>query len=170
MKKSELHNITDPGFKIPDSYFDTFDERLFKTLDVQKDMSEIDGPGYKVPKDYFKNFDTQLAQKLEDIKQPKVKSIKSWRQIAYYSGVAAVLVVMLTVFMKSEDDLSINQVETASIESYLTNENLNIYDIASFLSAEDIKVEDFVANMITDESLETYLLNNASIEDLINEK
>ncbi len=170
MKKSELHNLTDPGFKIPDSYFDTFDERLFKTLEVQKEMSEMDGPGYKVPEDYFQHFDAQLAEKLEDINQPKLKYLRSWRHIAYYSGVAAVLVLMLTVFMKSEDDLSINQVETASIENYLTNENLNIYDIASFLNAEDIKVDDFVANMITDESLETYLLNNASIEDLINEK
>jgi len=170
MKKSELHNIKDPGFQIPDAYFDTFDERLLKKLDLKREMSEMDGTGYQVPKDYFDNFDAKLAQKLEGLNQPKVKSLRSWRHIAYYSGVAAVLVLMLTLFMKSEDNLSINQVETASIENYLTNENLNIYDIASFLSTEDIMVEDFVANMITDESLETYLLNNASIEDLINEK
>ncbi|MBJ7881815.1 hypothetical protein [Gelidibacter salicanalis] len=170
MKKSKLHNITEPGFKTPNAYFDNFDGRLLKKLAVQQEMSEMDGPGYKVPEHYFANFDAKLAQRLKEIEQPKVRSFVSWRNVAYMSGVAAVLVLMLTVFMKSEDTLSINQVETASIENYLNNENLNIYDIASFLTAEDITVDDFVANTFTDESLETYLLNNASIEDLINEK
>ncbi|WP_299390402.1 hypothetical protein [uncultured Gelidibacter sp.] len=170
MKKSKLHTIKEPGFKTPDSYFDNFDERLFKKMAVQKEMSEMDGPGYKVPEHYFESFDAKLENRLKDVQQPKVRSLVSWRKAAYISGAAAVLVLMFTVFLKSDNILTINQVETASIESYLNNENLNIYDITSLLNAEDIVVDDFVANTFTDESLENYLINNASIEDLINDK
>ena len=72
--------------------------------------------------------------------------------------------------MTSQNNLSINQVETASIEDYLNNENLNIYDISSLLNEDDLVLGDFVSNTFTEESLENYLLNNTSIEDLIFEK
>lgn len=170
MKKSELHNIKEPGYNTPSSYFDNFDDRLFKRLAVQKDLSEIDVPGFKIPNDYFENFETQLTERLNAIEEPKIRPLMSWRHVAFMSGAAAVLLLMFTVFLKTEVPLSITQVETASIEIYLNNENLNTYDIASYLNAEDIIADDFVANTFTDESLENYLLNNTSIEDLINEK
>lgn len=170
MKKSKLYTIKEPGFKTPDAYFDNFDDRLFKKLTVQREMSKMNGTGYKVPEHYFINFDVKLEHRLKEVQQPKVSMLTPWRSAAYMSAAAAVLVVMFTVFMKSDDNLSIHQVETASIENYLNNENMTPYDIASFLNAEDIILEDFVANIFTDESLENYLLTNASIEDLITEK
>ncbi|OBX22012.1 hypothetical protein LX77_00386 [Gelidibacter algens] len=170
MKKSKLHTIKGTGFEAPDSYFDSFDERLFKKLAAQKDMAAMKNSGYKVPETYFDSFDARLQARLKNEDQPKVRTLLSWRNTVYISGVAAALVVMLTVFFQSDDILSINQIETASIESYLNGENLNAYDIASFLSADDIVLDDFVTHTFTDESLENYLLNNTSIEDLINDK
>lgn len=167
MKKSQLHNLKDTGFKTPDAYFDTFDQRLMGRLAVQKDMTSITGSGFKVPENYFENFDAKLQSRLKDDSNPKVISLMSWKNIAYISGTAAVLILMLTVFLKSNDPLSINQIETASIENYLNNENLNIEDIASFLNEEDLILDNFVSQTLTEESLENYLLNNASIEDLI---
>jgi hypothetical protein len=170
MKKSKLHTIKDTGFKAPHSYFDSFDERLFEKLTVQKDMAAIKNPGYKVPENYFDSFDAKVQARLNNEEHPKVRMLLSRRNTAYISGIAAALVVMLTVFFQSGDNLSINQVETASIENYLHAENLNAYDIASYLSADDIVLDDFVKHTFTDESLENYLLNNTSIEDLINDK
>lgn len=170
MKKSHLHNIKETGFKTPEGYFDTFDDRLFKKLDTQKEMASISDAGFKVPDNYFESFDDKLQSCLKNGSTPKVRSLVSWRNAAYVSGIAAALVLMLTVFMKSQDNLSINQVETASIEDYLNNENLNIYDIASLLNEEDLNLDNFVTNTFTEESLENYLLNNTSIEDLIFEK
>ncbi len=170
MKKSKLHTIQDTGFKAPDSYFDSFDERLFKKLEVQQDMTALKNPGYKVPENYFDSFDSKFQARLKNEYQPKEITLLSWRNTAYISGVAATLVLMFTVFFQSDSTLSINQVETASIENYLNEENLNVYDIAYFLNADDIELDDFVANTFTDESLENYLLNNTSIEELINDK
>lgn len=167
MKKSQLHNINETGFTTPDSYFDTFDQRLLKKLEVQKEMASMSDPGYIVPENYFEDFDARLQARLKNEEKPKVISLISWRNTDYISGVAAILVLMLTVFFRPNDPLSINQVETASIEDYLNNENLNIDDIASLLNEDDLNFDNFVSNTLTEESLENYLLNNASIEDLI---
>lgn len=167
MKKSQLHNIKETGFKTPDAYFDTFNQRLIEKLAVQKDMASITSSGYKVPENYFENFDAKLQARLKINEKSKVIPFMSWRNIAYISGVAAVLILMLTVFLQSDDPLSIHQVETAYIEDYLNGENLNIDDFASLLTDDDLIFENFVTNSLSEESLENYLLNNASIEDLI---
>lgn len=167
MKKSQLHNIKETGFKTPDAYFDTFNQRLIEKLAVQKDMASITSSGYKVPENYFENFDAKLQARLKINEKSKVIPFMSWRNIAYISGVAAVLILMLTVFLQSDNPLSINQVETAYIEDYLNGENLNIDDFASLLTDDDLIFENFVTNSLSEESLENYLLNNASIEDLI---
>lgn len=167
MKKRSLHNIKETGLKTPDSYFDSFDERLFAKINVKKEMGALKHSGHSIPDNYFENFDAQLQKRLTNEKQPKVRTLMSWRNAAYISGIAASLVLLLTVFTKSQDNLSINQVETASIEDYLNDENLNIYDIASLLNEEDLILDNFVSNTLTEESLESYLLNNTSIEDLI---
>ena len=170
MKKSHLHNIKDTGFKTPDAYFDTFEERLFKKIDVQKKMMSTIDSGYKVPDNYFESFDDKIQRRLKNDATPKVRTLIPWRNVAYVSGIAASLVLMLSLFMKSDDSLSINQIETAAIEDYLNKENLNIYDIASLLNEDDLVLDNFLTNTFTEESLENYLLNNTSIEDLINEK
>ena len=170
MKKSQLYNIKESGYKTPDAYFDTFDDRLFKKLDVQKDLASISNAGYKVPDNYFENFGEKLQKQLKSDGDSKVIKLMSWRNAAYVSGIAASLVLMLTVFMTSQKDVSLSQIETASIEDYLNNENLNIYDIASLLNEEDLMLDNFVSYTLTEESLENYLLNTTSIEDLINEK
>ncbi|MEO5788803.1 MAG: hypothetical protein ACOH2D_09435 [Gelidibacter sp.] len=167
MKKSHLHNIKESGFKTPDEYFAAFDQRLFKKIEVQKELAPISNSGYKVPDNYFENFDDKLQKRLKDDASPKVIKMGSWRNAAYISGIAASLILLLTVFTKSQNDVSINKIETASIEEYLNGQNLNIYDIASFLNDEDLVLDNFVTNTFTDESLENYLLDNASIEDLI---
>ena len=170
MKKSQLHNIKEFGFKTPDTYFDTFDERLFKKLSVKKDMASLSNSGHTVPDEYFDGLDAKIQARLKKDHSSKVITLMSWRNAAYVSGIAASLMLMFGVFMRSPDKLSINQVETASIEDYLTGQNLNIYDIASLLNEDDMQWDDFVPNKLTEESLESYLLNNASIEDLILEK
>ncbi|MBO3098849.1 hypothetical protein [Gelidibacter pelagius] len=171
MKKSQLHNIKETGFTTPDSYFDTFDQHLLDKLAVQKDMASMTGTGFKVPENYFEDFDVKLQARLkkeEELKDTsKIIPMIPWRNVAVISGVAATLLLMFTVFFKSDDPLSINQVETASIEDYLNNENLNIDDIATLLNEDDLVLENFVSNTLTEESLENYLLNNTSIEDLI---
>lgn len=168
MKKSHLHNIKNSGFKTPDGYFDAFDERLLKKLNVKKEMASISDSGFKVPDNYFETFDDKLQARLKnENSSTKVIKLNPWRKVAYLSGVAASIALLLTFLLNSKGQLTINQIETASIENYLKDQNLNAYDIASFLNEEDLIVDNFVSSSLTEESLENYLINNTSIEDLI---
>lgn len=168
MKKSHLHNIKNSGFKTPDGYFDAFDERLLKKLNVNKEMASISDSGFKVPDNYFETFDDKLQAHLKnENSSTKVIKLNPWRKVAYLSGVAASIALLLTFLLNSKGQLTINQIETASIENYLIDQNLNAYDIASFLNEEDLIVDNFISSSLTEESLENYLINNTSIEDLI---
>lgn len=171
MKKSQLHNIKETGFKTPDTYFDTFDQRLMNKMAIQKGMASMVDPGYKVPDNYFEDFDAKLQTRLKNEGHTKdtvkVITMRFWRNAGVISGVAAALILMFTLILKSDAPLSINQVETASLEDYLNDENLNTYDIGSLLDDDNLVLDNFVSSTFTEESLENYLLNNTSIEDLI---
>lgn len=169
MKKSHLHYIKDTGLKTPDDYFDNFDARLLKKMAIQNEMAKNQNPGFKVPDGYFDGFDVNLKTDKEIANPTKVKTLVFWRHPAVITGIAASLLVLFAIIFKSSPELSINQIETASIEDYLNDENLSSYDIASFLNEDELTVDHFVNTVINDESLEKYLLNNTSIEDLINE-
>ena len=170
MKKSHLHHIKDAGFKTPEAYFDNFEERLFEKMTVQQEMASLKESGHKVPEHYFEDFDRKLQDRIKTDASPKVRRLIPWKNAVIVSAVAAALLLMFGIYIKSDNPISLNQIETVSIENYLSNEDLNIYDLASFLNEEDLDMDDFVSNTFSDESLENYLLNNASIEDLINLK
>ncbi|MEO8759748.1 MAG: hypothetical protein ABI388_01910, partial [Bacteroidia bacterium] len=101
MKKSQLHNIKETGFKAPDAYFDSFDQRLYKKLAVQKEMASIEGSGFKVPGNYFENFDDRLQARLKNEAESKntikVISMRFWRNAGIISGVAAAFLLMFTI-------------------------------------------------------------------------
>lgn len=167
MKKGHLHNIKTPGFKIPEDYLDTFEDRLFKKINTQDSLASISEPGYTVPDTYFDTFEARLEARLNNHQSPQVIKLRPWRKVALASSVAAAVLLLFTIIIRSQNELSINQIETASIEAYLKDQNLSSYDIASFLNEEDLIVDNFAPTTFTEDSLESYLLNHTSIEDLI---
>lgn len=170
MKKSQLHNINTTGFKIPSEYMESLDERILAKLSAQDNLSSVRAPGFKVPENYFENFDARLSQQLSKEQHPKVRMLWTRRNFMMASGIAASLMIFLTVLLNTEKQTSFQNLETASIERYLNDENLSSYDILSVLNMDDLQMDDFVSNTIPVESLESYLLDNATIEDIINSK
>lgn len=170
MKKSQLHNIRETGFKTPDGYFDSFESRLINKMNIQKEMDGIQNTGFTVPPHYFEQVADSIKEKIATEPKSKLRSITFYKNAGMISGIAAALLIMVAIITKSSNNLSINQIETASIENYLNDANLSTYDIASYLNEDDLELDHFVANSFSEESLENYLLNNASIEDLINDK
>lgn len=170
MKKSQLHNIRETGFKTPDGYFETFESRLMKKMTIQKEMDGVKNTGFTVPPHYFEHVAESIKEKIATEPKSKLKYLTLYKNAGIISGIAAALLLMLAILTKSSDTLSMNQIETASIENYLNDANLSTYDIASFLNENDLELDHFVISSFSEESLENYLLNNASIEDLINDK
>lgn len=165
MNSNNLHNIKQTGFKTPDTYFDSFDDILLNQLKLDTHLKNKTASGFKAPKGYFENFDESILKQLHE-ETPKIITLSLWKKVAFVSGIAASLAILLTVF-NTKDDVTFESLETASIETYIYEENMNTYDIASFLNEDDLVIENFVTTPITDESIESYLLDNTTIENLM---
>ena len=165
MNSNNLHNIKQTGFKTPDTYFESFDDILLNQLKLDTHLNDKIASGFKVPEGYFETFDATVLKQLQK-DEPKIITLSFWKKVAFVSGIAASLAILLTVFNTSED-VTFESLETASIENYIYEEHMNSYDIASFLTEDDLVIENFITTPISDESLESYLLDNTTIENLM---
>jgi hypothetical protein len=161
MKKKKLHNIKDSGFKAPKNYFDGLEESIMNQIKLHE---KIEDTGFKSPDNYFELFEDKIIDRVKH--EPKVIPLFNKRNLLYASGIAAALVIMLSIFINN-NELTFDDLETASIESYLNEEELDSYEIASLLTEEELSTDIFIDSDLTSESLEEYLLQNTTIEDLI---
>ncbi len=200
MKNKKLHSIKKPGFKTPDAYFESIEDRVFDKLkedhpleDIQEtgyvapssyfeslenriiskldntiDLDEIKNTGFKTPDNYFENIEDTILTTLEDEKIVKVIPLFSRRNFLYISGIAAAILIMFSVFNR-QDNFGIDSLDLEVVEAYLEEQNLDTYDIASLLTEEDLSEDDFgiINDNFSEESLEDYLIDNANLEDII---
>ena len=167
MKNNNLHNIKSSGFKTPNDYFESFDEKLLAKLKDNDKLDAIKSTGFKVPNDYFETVDENILNAIENTEETKVVKLFSWKKAAYVSAVAASLILMFNIIFNTKEKLTFDSLETASIENYLAEEDFTSYELASLLTEDELNSETFINTNITEDSLEDYLLNNANIEDLL---
>ena len=163
MKKDKLHNIKSTGFKTPDNYFESIEDKFFERLHEEKSIKGILDSGYSVPKDYFDTIEDNVLDQLEASETPVVK-LTTRKTFYYIAGIAASLILLLAVFINrgnSPEELSIEMVET-----YFENSDLDSYELAQLLSEEDLLEDDFtiIKTPYQEEDLENYLLDNTDIE------
>lgn len=165
MKNKKLHNIKTTGYKTPDNYFESFEDKLFERLSEEKKLQGLKSPGYSVPKDYFNTIEDKVLRRLENEEKPIVR-LQS-RKIFYYVAVIAASIIMLfAIFVNTEStqDFSVEMVET-----YFENSDLDSYEIAQLLLDADMLEDDFliIETTYNESNLENYLLNNADIETIL---
>ena len=166
MKNEKLHNIKTTGFKTPNDYFDSVEDSVFFKLNEPQILENTESPGFKVPKNYFESLDEIILSKVGE-NESKVIPIFNWKKIAYVSGIAASIILIYSLFFNNSNDVTFDNLETASIETYLMNEDLNAYDIAPYLGNVDLNSDNFVENTINASDIEDYLLQNSDVEHLI---
>lgn len=166
MKKDKLHNINSAGFKTPDNYFDTFDNQLIQRIKEKSSLEGIESPGFEVPKDYFNTIDDSILNAVNDQVETPVVSLFKRKQLYYMSGIAASLLLLISIFnyQSTTEDISIELVENYFIES-----DLDTYDLAELLVDANILEDDFnlIETTYEEENLEEYLLENADIEAIL---
>jgi hypothetical protein len=156
MKKEKLHNINKTGFKTPNLYFDSFDERLLEQLDHNDLIEGVRNTGFTTPKDYFDSIELNTLEKLNNQETPVIK-LKS--RTLFYSlvGIAASIAIVLSVFLSKKEMLSLETIETVAIENYLYQEDYTGDDLASLFTEGNISETDFIDITISDELLNQYL-------------
>ncbi|MDY8137244.1 hypothetical protein [Aquimarina sp. 2201CG5-10] len=171
MKKNNLHT-NKSGFKVPDNYFEDFEKNILASLPTQNEshLSDNKNTGFKVPDDYFAKFDDNLSKKIDAEKSSgKVISIFSKRNILYFSSIAAMIAIILTVYTSKDKEFDFNKIDVADIQSYFDEGNVELSDneIASLLDEDISFAETFNDQSIDEEELIEYLSNEEIDEDII---
>ena len=163
MKQNKIHNIKETGFKVPKDYFNNLEDIILSDIKLKETLGDS---GFKAPEDYFNTLERKILDKVSEKDKSKVIPLFSKKNLIYISSIAAAVLLLfnLSIFEKdlTWDDLDIN-----TVENYIINENIGTYEIASLLINEELKEEDFINYSLNDEHLETYLMDNLDIEDLI---
>ncbi len=155
-KKNNIH-----GFKTPKSYFDNFEEELFNKLEEEKLPPNT---GFMVPQAYFDTFEDRLFEKIDsDESRPKVIQLFRNRKLMYATAIAASL-ALLFVLVGPDSNLpdQIDKLQLSSIENYIDEGNLeyNDLEIMALMDEEEVLNLTIDEDLISEESLEDYLLEN----------
>jgi len=164
MNTNKLHNIKNTGFKVPKDYFGSLEDAILTDLKLKEMAPET---GYKVPENYFESLEHKITNAIVPEKEVKVIKLFTWRKAAYVSAVAASLILMFNIFFNNTNNVNIENIETASIENYILNEDLESSEIASLFTDEDLSDVQLINDGYSSETLENYIFDNLEIEDII---
>lgn len=163
MENNNLNKIKNSGFTAPRDYFKNFDDTIMSNAKLKDSVSDS---GFEVPDGYFENLEGLIMQKVSEKDTTKVISLFTKRNLIYISGVAAAVLLFFNVFY-FENEVTFDSLDIETVENYILDEGINSYEIASLLTEDDLLNSDFVENDYSDETIETYILYNLDIEDLI---
>ncbi|WP_406683107.1 hypothetical protein N1F78_10460 [Seonamhaeicola sp. MEBiC1930] len=160
MKKNKLHNIEESGFKVPDGYFDTLEDNIMSELKL-KELTN--SSGFKAPNNYFDTLEDVIINNISKETEPKVIQLFSKKRLIYFSGIAATILLLLTLNFNTKTE---EELDYQTVENYILDENISSYEIASLLDENDLAEELFIENGIDEDVIEDYILNNLDVEDL----
>ena len=167
---NKLNNIQDNGFKVPKDYFDNLEEKIFANAHLDEAVQGENSTGFDVPKGYFDSLEDEIISKLPQT-ETKVISLFSKRNLVYISGVAAAILILFAVFINQTNIENINDLEVELVENYMLEEDLDTYELASLLTEEEITTinNEIFTETYDDAILEDYLLENADLEDIMDQ-
>lgn len=130
--------------------------KTFKLENEQKINS-----GYTVPENYFEDFSARVMQQVTK-EEPKVISLFYRKRTWIYAAAAIVVLAMAIPIYNQFNQL--NNVDTITIENYLTvNETISDAELISLLEEKDIQEMRIDLN-IEDRTIENELSKNKDLE------
>ncbi|WP_439153082.1 hypothetical protein [Winogradskyella sp.] len=165
MRKDKLNTVKSAGFKTPEKYFDSVEDKLFSRIEEPDTIEDINSPGFTTPIDYFDAVEGKILDTLNTNDKPVVHLFA--RQSFYYvAGIAASLLLLFAIFINVEKT---DELTGEMVEAYFQNSDLDTYDIAQLLLEADMLEDDFTITetSYSEENLENYLLDNVDIEAIL---
>ncbi|MFD0989607.1 hypothetical protein ACFQ1R_05830 [Mariniflexile jejuense] len=164
MSTNKLQNIKKTGFKVPKDYFESLEDSILSDLKL-KELSPKSG--YTTPDNYFNTLEDNIINTINQTKEVKVVKLITWRKAAYATAVAASLILMINVFFNNTKNITIDTIETASIENYIIDEDVEANEFASLFTKEDLQDVQLITDGYNSETLENFVFDNLEIEDII---
>ncbi len=173
MEKDNLHN-NKSGFTIPDGYFESFDKNLSDKLFYAEEESELlktkISSGFKTPDNYFNTLDASIVRKtITNKPKGKIFSLSNKQSLTYFSGIAAMIAILISVSINKKSELDFDDIEVADIYTYCIEGNIKLSstDIISLLGNDISYVETFENELINDEILLDYLSEDYLEDEVI---
>ncbi len=158
MKKENLHNIKQSGFKTPDNYFNTIEDQIMSQISLEK----IDkNSGFKVPDNYFDTIEDNILSKT---KETKIFKLFNKKTIVTVASIAAMFVLFFNL-NPFKTQVSFDNLDTDTVEAYILNE-VELNDISNLIETDQLSQTDFIDyNGI---SIDNYL-DDIDLEDFLDE-
>lgn len=160
-----------PDFKVPKSYFETFEERLFDKLAEEEFPNSA---GFEVPDTYFDTLEDQVLKTIiTSEKSKKVIVLFPKKYFGYAAAIAACLLVGFMIFKNEPTkNISIDSLQLATIDQYINDGNLDmdVYDVSDYINDNDISDVNFEAQQFSETELKNYLLDNIDDETILNQE
>lgn len=155
--------------KVPEGYFDGLEDKIMKAISEESVLDQQIDSGLKVPDGYLNTIENSILDKINTkVEAPKVIPLFTKQNILYATSIAAALVLMFSFYFKNEDT-TFENIDVELVENYILDQNIDSYELASLLKDEDLQTVNFLdSDVYNDDSLEEYLIDNADIEELIN--
>ncbi len=173
MEKDNL-NKDNGGFKVPEGYFEGFENKLSKklTLSTQEKsiLSTNKSAGFKVPEDYFNSFEDNVLKKIDGQQHKgRVVSLFTKRNLLYFSGVAAMIAIVLSISINKTPDVNFDDIEIADIYTYFNEGNIELSneEIASLVEEDISYTEAFEDEFLNDQDLIEYLSEENFADEII---
>ena len=160
--KKNADSFFESGFKIPDTYFDTFETRL-KEMQQLEALNPLKDDGFRTPQGYFEALDTRLQN-------PKNsgKVLTLWpldrRVISAALAMAAAILILLFLWNPEPGPANFDNISAAALNDYFEEEG-----IQDFITDEDLsKIEDnatIFQSFSMNEELFYYFIDDQVLED-----
>ena len=163
--KKNLLDIKNTGFITPKDYFEDLDEVLFSHAKLKE---KVVVSGYKVPDEYFDSLEDKIVAASQKEQEPKVIKLITWHKMRYVCVVAASVALLITIFVRNNvKPVSMDTIETASIENYILNEDLEANEFASLFTEEELSDIRLINDGFSSQNIESYVFENLEIDDII---
>lgn len=158
MKELKKHNTT--GFKTPDNYFSSVEEKLYKKLDIPHKT------GFITSEKYFDIIDDVILQKTTH-KSPKVTTFLTQKKWIYPVSIAATIILCIALLLPKNNELSFDDVEYASLEAYIEIEPIDMspLEITELYNIKAEELDSISFDNLNDTYLFEYLSSETTIDD-----
>ena len=162
----------EPNFGVPEGYFEGFEAAVQARIAEEELRALVSTAGFIAPDGYFDQLEPSIKQQLPE-KQTKVISLFGKRTLYAVASVAAVVVFVVNLIGNgngnNENTLALDQVDPQLLVAYANSDAIAFTDaeLMDFVSEEDLETSLFSEQQLSDESIETYLLENLDDIDFI---
>lgn len=159
--KSSRKDITKSGFAVPKDYLDTLGESLYNMVCDANEFETIETTttGFSVPENYFENLSDVIINRAEHKKNKNTLFHLTKTQVAVIGSIAALFILVLTLFTTPSKTFTINDLTIADIESYFGEEPIDYENYQSYLYSTTEELTNMMSfSSIQEQSIENYLL------------